>query len=146
MRRVLLILLLPVLLPLGIVGFTLYFLHRWALYVLIWLLWLPGGKDVLIVYSDSPIWHDYMEREVLPSVQERAFVLNWSARNTWPRWSLVTHVFRSFGGRRQFNPMVIVFRPLRAAKVFRFWGPFNDWKRGYTEPVGRMRDELRLSL
>ena len=146
MRQGLLILLLPLLLPLGLLALGLFFLHRCVLYVLIWLLWLPSGKDVLFVYSDSPIWHDYMDKEILPLVQERALVLNWSARSSWPRWSLAVHVFRSFGGRRSFNPMVIVFRPLRTARVFRFWEPFKDWKRGYTEPVGRMRDDLRLSL
>src|SRR5437762_11284418 len=34
----------------------------WALFlhVTAWLWWKPQGKDILIVYSDSPIWHDYM--------------------------------------------------------------------------------------
>jgi hypothetical protein len=137
--------LLPIVLPLALITLALYFGHRIALYMLVWVLWLPTGKDMLVVHSDSPIWHDYMTTQVLPLVQERALVLNWSERNKWPRWSFRVHVFHSLGGDREFNPLVVLFRPLRRARVFRFWSPFQDWKRGYREPVERLRQEL-LSL
>jgi hypothetical protein len=42
--------------------------------------------------------------------------------------------------------MVIMFRPLRRAKLFRFWSAFQDWKHGYQERVERLRNELRISL
>jgi hypothetical protein len=54
-------------------------------------LWLPRGKDIIVVYSDSSIWHEYMTNEVLPLLQERAIVLNWSERNRWPRLPLRVH-------------------------------------------------------
>jgi len=136
------ILLLPLVMLLALAVLTLYFLHRVALYILIWLLWLPRGKNVLVVYSDSWIWHDYMLAEVVPLVRERAVVLNWSERKKWPTWSLAAHVFRAFGGDREFNPLVVVFRPLHRARVFRFWSAFMDWKRGYTEPIERLRQQL----
>jgi hypothetical protein len=103
-------------------------------------------KDTLFVYSNSPIWHDYMMRQVLPLVHDRAIVLNWSERSTWRKWRLTQQVFYSFGGHREFNPTVIMFRPFRRAKLFRFWSAFKDWKHGNTEPVERLRNELRLSL
>jgi hypothetical protein len=140
------VVLLPVIVPLGLAVLVLYGLHRIALYALVWLLWLPSGKDVLLVYSDSPIWRDYMTTQVIPSVQDRAIILNWSERSQWPKWSLSIHVFRTFGGGRDFNPMVAVFRPFRRARVFRFWSAFKDWKRGNTEPVTRLREELLLIL
>ena len=133
---------LPVIIPLVAAILALYWFHQLVLYALIWVLWLPRGKDVLLVYSDSPIWHDYITTQVLPLVQERAVILNWSQRNTWPRWSFSVHVFRSLGGREEFNPMVAVFRPFRRARLFRFWSAFKDWKRGYTEPVERLRSAL----
>jgi hypothetical protein len=136
------VLFLPVIVPLAAAALALYWLHQLVLYALIWVLWLPRGKDVLLVYSDSPIWHDYMTRQVLPLVQERAVILNWSQRSRWPKWSFSVHVFRSLGGREEFNPMVAVFRPFRRAKLFRFWSAFKDWKRGYTEPVERLRSAL----
>jgi hypothetical protein len=55
---------------------------------------------------------------------------------------VVASVFRSFGGRREFNPLVIVFRLFGRARSFRFWQPFQDWKRGYREPLEKIRQEL----
>jgi len=109
---------------------------------------MPKGKDVLFVNSDSPIWHDYMKTDVLPLVEKRAVVLNWSERKRWSRWALSYHAFHSFAGGAEFNPLVIVFRPWRPALVLRFWPAFKDWKRGYKEPVERLRQELiaRLEL
>jgi hypothetical protein len=137
---------LPLILPLIVVALALFALHRLVLYLLVWVLWLPKGKDTLFVYSDSRIWHDYMTQQVLPLVQDRAVVLNWSERSTWRKWRLTQQVFYSFGGQHEFNPMVIMFRPLRRAKLFRFWSAFKDWKHGYPEPVERLRNELRISL
>jgi hypothetical protein len=137
---------LPIIIPLFAVALLLYGLHRVTLYLLIWLLWLPRGKDVLLVYSDSPIWHDHMTHEVLPILQSRAVVLNWSERNRWPKWSFAVHVFRSIGGGNEFVPMVAIFSPFRRAKVFRFWSAFKEWKRGNTEPINRLREDLLLTL
>jgi hypothetical protein len=58
------------------------------LYLLVWALWLPRGKDVLLVYWDSPIWHEYVTTQILPLVQDRAVVLNWSERKKWSHRSL----------------------------------------------------------
>jgi hypothetical protein len=99
-----------------------------------------------LVYSDSPIWHDYMTSRLLPMLQERAVVLNWSERKTWSRWSLAVAVFNHFGSGREFNPMVILFRPLRTARIVRYWGAFKDWKRGHEEPVEKLTRDLLAAL
>jgi len=137
---------LPLILPLALITIALYLPYRIALYLLVWALWLPRGKDILLVYSDSPIWREYVLSEILPLVQERAVVLNWSERSKWSRGSFPVHLFRAFGGHREFNPLVVLFRPFRRAKSFRFWLPFKDWKRGYREPVERLRQELSAVL
>ena len=145
-NAVLVVLSLPLVLPLALITIALHLLYRITLYFLVWALWLPRGKDILFVYSDSPISHEYMATQVLPLVQERAVVLNWSERRGWGRWSLDVAVFRHFGGGREFSPLVILFRPVRRARVFRFWPAFNDWKRGRKEPVERLRQDLLISL
>jgi hypothetical protein len=145
-NAVLFILFLPFVLPLALVAIALHLLYRITLYLLVWTLWLPTGKDVLFVYSDSPIWHDYMTSEVLPLVQERAVVLNWSERKKWRRWSLGVAVFRHFGGHRGFNPLVVLFRPFRLARVFRFWSAFKDWKQGDRESLESIRQDLLIAL
>lgn len=55
-NNLLLVVFLPIILPLLLVAVTLFFLYRTTLYLLVWTLWLPRGKDVLFVCSDSPIW------------------------------------------------------------------------------------------
>jgi hypothetical protein len=141
-RIALLVALMPLIVLVGAVVLVLYLLHRAALYCFIWLLWLPKGKDVLLVQSDSPIWHDYMTTQVLPLVLDRAVVLNWSERHKWTKWSFPVHVFRSFAGTKEFNPIIVVFRPFRRARVFRFWSAFKHWKHGDTEPVTHLREKL----
>lgn len=146
MNAVLVIVLLPFVLPLALISVVLFLLYTITLYLLVWSLWLPRGKDILLVHSDSPIWHEYMRSQVLPLVQERAVVLNWSERKKWRKWSLEVAAFHRFAGAREFNPIVVVFRPFRLAKVFRFWSAFKDFKQGYREPVDMVREELSSIL
>jgi hypothetical protein len=108
-NALLLILFLPFALPLALVAIVLYLLYRITLYLLVWTFWLPRGKDILFVYSDSPIWHDYMASEVLPLMQERAVVLNWSYRKKWPRWSLGVAVFRTSEAIAGLTPSLCCF-------------------------------------
>lgn len=146
LKWVFLVVLFPVLFPLVLLALILYWGHRLLLYSLVWIIWLPQGKDVMIVYSESPIWNEYMTTQVIPLIGKRSVDLNWSERKKWPKWSLQTHVFYSFGGHTEFNPMVIIFRPFRLALVFRFWSAFKDWKLGYTRPVETLRGEILRSL
>lgn len=139
-------LLLPVIVPLAIVGLILHLLNKFVVYLLVWVWWLPQGKDVLYVSSESPIWKDYMETEVLPLVGERAIVLSWSGHSKWPKWSLAARVFRTFGRRRNFNPMVVLFRPLRRARIFRFLPAFRDRKHGNDASVEQLRRDLTQAL
>jgi hypothetical protein len=142
----LIILLLPIILPLTIVGLVLHWLNKVVVYLLVWVCWLPKGKDVLYVSSDSPIWKEYMETEVFPLVTERAIVLSWSARSKWPRWSFPVRVFRTFGRGRNFNPMVVLFRPFRSARIFRFLPAFQERKHGNSATVEQLRRDLMQAL
>ena len=139
---ILIVALLPIILPLTIIGIILYEINRVIVYTLVWLWWLPKGHDVFHISSDSPIWKEYMETEILPLVARRAVVLNWSERSKWSHWSFAVRVFRTFGRGRDFNPMVVLFRPFRRARIFRFLPAFTEWKHGN---AGRLED-LRRDL
>lgn len=119
----------------------LWIVYAICLNIVIWVQWCKRGKDILFVYSDSPIWHDYLDERVLPHLGDRAIVLNWSHRKTWNE-SLATAAFRHFGGDKEFNPLAVVFRPFRRARTFRFWQPFRDFKHGKTEPLARLESEF----
>lgn len=142
LQKISLIVLIPIFLPFIVIAYTLFFAHRILLYALVWSFWLPRGKDILLVYSDSPIWHEYITTQILPLIQGRVVTLNWSERRRWARWSLAVQLFWSFGTRREFNPLVVMFRPLKRARIFRFWQPFQAWKKGYTGHVERLRQEI----
>ena len=134
MRKILEILLvvlfLPLLIPLALIALALYLIHGAALYAIVWLCWCTRGKHVLLVYSDSPIWHDYIEENIIPRLPRSTIILNWSQRRTWRWYSLPVTVVRFFGGTREFNPLVVAFRPCRRARTFRFWQAFRDYKHG----------------
>jgi hypothetical protein len=140
-----LVIFLPIILPLLIVALTFHLLAGLFLYPAIWLCWCLRGRFVLFVYSNSPIWQEYFEENILPRLGERAIVLNWSDRSRWKR-TLAVLAFRYFGGYRQFNPMALVFRPFRFARQFRFFESFREFKHGKPEAVLKMQNELFASV
>jgi hypothetical protein len=147
---VLVVILSPILVPLIFLLFlVLVILTGLAIslvYLSIWILWLTRGKDILFVYSDSPIWRDYMLTEMLPLISGRAIVLNWSERRAWKRSSLSVLAFRLFGGHKAFNPLIVLFRPFRRARKYRFWPAFREWKQGNRQAVERLKVEVAQAL
>ena len=88
------------------------------------------GKFILFVYSNSPNWKSYIERNILPQIQDHAVILNWSERNQWDKTSWPVRVFKHWGGRKDFNPLAVVFCGLTRVRVIRFYQAFLDFKHG----------------
>jgi hypothetical protein len=116
--------------PLILLSLLVYALYAVLLRVAVWTLWNTRGTYVLFVYSDSPVWKPYIEQNIVPKLPSNSVILNWSERRRWPRWSLATMLFWHFGGRREFNPLAVVIRPLEWGETFRFWQAFRDYKHG----------------
>jgi hypothetical protein len=135
-----------VIIPIAIVFLLLYGAYRLLLNALVRILWMPRGKDILLVYSDSPIWKQYMLEEIMPLLKDRAKILNWSERKQWSRWSLAVRLFDAYSGSKNFNPMVVLFRPLGKAQLFRFLPAFEEAKHGNAGRLEEMRDELAANL
>ena len=133
--------LVPVIIAIAAVALVLFVVSTICLHIAIWTWWCLRGRDVLFVYSDSPIWRDYVEERILPYLGERAVVLNWSERKRL-RVSLARLAFHHFGGYRQFNPLAVVFRPFRRTRTFRLWQPFRDFKHGRPEALRQMESEF----
>ena len=133
--------LLLVLLPLVVVAGVLWLVAAVLLQLVVWLTWCPRGRYALVVYSNSPIWQEYFEQNVLPALGSRGAVLNWSERTRWP-YSLSVALFKCFGGTREFNPLAIVFQPLTWPRRFRFYKAFKTFKHGHPEEAEKMRREL----
>ena len=131
----------PVLLVVVVFALVFFLVSTICLHIAIWSWWCIRGRDILFVYSDSPIWHDYIEQHVLPHLGGRAVFLNWSQRKRW-RFSLARMAVHHFGGWRELNPLAVVFRPFRRTRTFRFWQPFRDFKHGHPEALHRMESEF----
>lgn len=125
--------------PILIIVVFLYFLWGAILYVAIWL--TSRKQFVIFVYSDSPTWKDYVEREILPYLQDQAVILNWSERRNWKN-SLAVLAFSYFGGYRNFNPIGMVFRPFRLVRTYRFFEAFKEFKHGNPKIVEKTKKEL----
>jgi len=48
----------PIWIPFIVLWLVFYVLASICLYLAVWLLWLPRSKNILFVYSDSPIWSE----------------------------------------------------------------------------------------
>jgi hypothetical protein len=110
--------------------------------------WGVQGKDLLLVYSNSPHWQRYVEETWLPRWGHRAVVLNWSERSTWGR-SARTEValFRAYAGAREFNPLGIVVPPTgRHPHIVRFWQAFREYKHGKDRKLHAAEAELDRRL
>ena len=130
-----------VLLPLVLLALVVWLAIALLLLCVVWITWCPRHKYAIVVYSNSPVWHEYFETHVIPQLRDRAVVLNWSERK---RWSLTLAVilFRTFAGSHDFNPMAMVFVPFRWPRRFRFYKAFRSSKHGRVEDVDRVRREF----
>ena len=105
----------------------------------------PHQKFILFVYSDSPNWKSYIERNILPQIQDHAVILNWSERNQWDKTSWPVQVFEHWGGQKNFNPLAVVFCGLTQVRVIRFYRAFLDFKHG-KEALLRQAESQLLEL
>lgn len=143
--KVLSLVFLAVLLPVLIVWEILRLLWTSFLYLAVWIAWCGRGRNILLVYSNSPIWQAYFERDILPRLGRRAVVLNWSERRKW-RPSLATLVFGRFAGRENFNPLALVFWRFQRVQKFQFYEAFKEYKHGHVGAVETIKDRLFASL
>jgi hypothetical protein len=139
-RRILVVALLGVTAPLwlGLLAMAVlaHAIQRVTLYSIVWLCWIGlAPRRILFVYSDSPNWKEHIEQVILPRLPENSVVLNWSQRGTWPRFSVSVWLFHAFAGRREFNPIGLVFSRYRLVARYRFWQPFRDAKHGHPDSL-----------
>jgi hypothetical protein len=132
--------------PLGVAFLVAWLLASIALHLALLIWWLPRGRRVLFVYSDSPKWRPYLDEHVVPRLPKTAVVLNWSERARWSPFHLGVWLFQMWSGARDYNPIAIVVRPLSSPKVFRFFGAFEDLNRGKPEALRAVEEELLAEI
>lgn len=100
---------------------------------------------MLFVWSESPTWQEYIQANYLSRFNNTVVVLNRSERATW-RISLATLAFKHWGGRQNFNPLAVVFRPFKRTQVFRFHEAFIDFKHGKPEKLKQVESDFFAQL
>jgi hypothetical protein len=132
----------------GVLAYLAYVWRQWRAVQHFRRKWRPEGKDLLIVYSNSPHWQRYVEDNWLPKWGDRAVVLNWSNRRAWMRENgPEIALFRAFAGSREFNPLGIVVPAAgRHVRVVRFWRAFRDFKHGKVATLTAAEVELENHL
>jgi hypothetical protein len=105
--------------------------------------WGRQGKRILLVYSRSPNWQSYIETTWIPKVAPHAIVVDWSERAGWPRFApLEIRAFRYWSGRREFNPLALLFPKHGRVRAIRFWQAFRDFKHGKDRALRAAEAEL----
>ena len=143
--QLLIVVLLPILIPLAVCFLILMTIASMVVHLSVWVLWSSRGIRLLFVHSNSPVWQDHIQKEILPRIPQQSIILNWSERKKW-RPSLAAMVFHHFGGHRNFNPLGIVVKPFRRAKVFRFHEAFEDFKHGKPDALNKIESEFFTAL
>jgi hypothetical protein len=144
--RVLLLPLLPLFLLVALVAGIIFLAYGLLLRLAVELSWGVRGKRVLLVYSNSPHWQEYIESTWLPRLGPHAVVLNWSERSRWRKERrFAARVFWHFSPYQGFNPMAILFPRLRLARRVSFYQAFRDMKHG-KEATLREREETLFAF
>ena len=99
------------------------------------------GKDVLVVYTESPHWKEYIETRWLPRWGDRAIAFDRS--RPWRGDQVEARLWRAVAGSMEHTPVVIVIPPRGKVQIVRFWLAFRDYKHGKDR---RLREaEARLA-
>jgi hypothetical protein len=99
------------------------------------------GKDVLVVYTDSSHWKEYIETRWLPRWGDRAIAFDRS--KPWREDQVEARLWRAVAGMAEHTPVVIVVPARGKVQIVRFWLAFRDFKHGKDK---RLREaEARLA-
>jgi hypothetical protein len=120
-----------------------YWIYRVLVRIVVEVLWGSRGRRVLLVYSRSPIWQEYVEKQWLPVLRDHAIIVNWSDRATWSRRkSFASWVFGVWKPSDNFNPMAILIPRFAPIRRIGFYYAFRDWKHGKETALQRAESEL----
>jgi hypothetical protein len=102
------------------------------------------GKDLLIVYTDSPHWQPYIESRWIPRWGNRAVVLNRS--RPWARSQIEAKLWRTLGGIVNHTPLAVVIPRQGKAELVRFFVAFRDHKHGKPARLEAAERDLEQAL
>jgi hypothetical protein len=101
------------------------------------------GKVLVLVYSRSPNWQEYIETNWIPKLSKLAVIVDYSDRSKWgTKPPIEVRIAREWGGDKEYNPMAIVLRGKSFPRMIRFYKPFLDYKHGKVELLKTAEQKL----
>jgi hypothetical protein len=99
-----------------------------------------GGRDLLLVYTDSPHWKDHIESKWVARWRERAVTLN--RTRPWSRKQAEAALWLAVAGPLEHTPLAVVVAPSGKARVIRLFAAFRDFKHGKDTKLRAAEREL----
>lgn len=106
--------------------------------------WFPIGKHSFFLYSNSKKWRKYFEQNLIPKIQNKAIICNWSTRHErgWKNNPLEARVLRFFCPNGYSCPVAIVFLPSGAIKTFEFYTPYIKMLKSQNQDYKNLEKEF----
>jgi hypothetical protein len=103
-----------------------------------------GGKDLLIVYTDSPHWKEYIESKWVDRWRERTVTLNRS--RPWSRKQPEAALWLAVAGIVEHTPLAVVVPRKGKFQVIRLFVAFRDFKHGKAAGLRVAEEELENAM
>ncbi len=103
-----------------------------------------GGKDLLIVYTNSPHWKDHIESNWVARWPHRTVTLNRS--HPWSRKQPEAALWLAVRGIREHTPLAVVIPRRGKPRVIRFYTAFQEAKHGDDTCLRAAEQELEQAM
>ncbi len=103
-----------------------------------------GGKDLLVVYTDSPHWKDHVESQWVVRWPNRIVTLNRS--RPWSRKQPEAVLWLAVAGIREHTPLAVVILRRGKLRVIRFFEAFQESKHGRRARLQAAEQELENAM
>ena len=102
------------------------------------------GKDLLVVYTDSPLWKSHIESNWVARWSHRTVTLNRS--HPWSRKGPEGALWLAVAGIVEHTPLAIVVPRRGKLRVIRFFTAFKDFKHGKDSRLRVAERELQNAM
>lgn len=102
------------------------------------------GKDLLVVYTDSPHWKSRIESTWVARWPDRTVTLNRS--RPWSRKQAEGALWLAVAGLVEHTPLAIVIARSGELRTIRFFSAFTDFKHGKDGPLRVAERELQEAM
>ena len=102
------------------------------------------GRDLLIVYTDSPHWKDYIESKWVARWPNRTVTLNLT--RPWSRKQPEAALWLAVRGIVEHTPLIIVVPRSGKLRVIRLFAAFRDFKHGKESRLRAAEQQLEDAM